>query len=89
VNTETALAFINQALDPRVQAEMSKSVSSAVVNRKAVQYMDDATKSLFEYDRIDEVLQQSPLKGQPPRESEQFATYDDWLQAWASFRAGF
>ncbi|QOH73392.1 extracellular solute-binding protein [Pseudomonas putida] len=89
VNIESALAFINQALDPKVQAEMSKSTSSAVVNRKAVQYMDAATRSLFDYGRIDEVLQQSPLKGQPPRESPQYATYDDWLQAWASFRAGF
>ncbi|MNN72542.1 hypothetical protein D3C81_1885920 [compost metagenome] len=68
---------------------MSKAASSAVVNRKAVQYMDAATRSLFDYERIDEVLQQSPLKGQPPRESELYATYDDWLQAWASFRAGF
>ncbi|MDD2146791.1 ABC transporter substrate-binding protein [Pseudomonas putida] len=89
VNVESALAFINQALDPQVQAEMSKAASSAVVNRKAVQYMDAATRSLFDYERIDEVLQQSPLKGQPPRESELYATYDDWLQAWASFRAGF
>lgn len=89
VNTESALAFINQALDPQVQAEMSKAASSAVVNRKAVQFMDASTRSLFDYDRIDEVLQQSPLKGQPPRESELYATYDDWLQAWASFRAGF
>ncbi len=88
-NIETALAFINQALDPQVQAEMSKSVSSAVVNRKAVAFMDEASRSLFEYDKIDEVLEKSPLKGQPPRESDEFATYDDWLQAWASFRAGF
>lgn len=89
VNTETALAFINQALDPRTQAAMSKAVSAAVVNRKALEFMDDATRSLFDYDHIDDFLRKSPLKGQPPRQSEQFATYDDWLQAWASFRAGF
>ena len=88
-NIDTALAFINQALDPRTQAAMSKSVSSAVVNRKAVQHMDEATKSLFDYDNVDKFLETAPIKGQPPRQSDKYATYDDWLQAWASFRAGF
>lgn len=88
-NIDTALAFINQALDPQVQAAMSKSVSSAVVNRRAVQYMDEDTRALFDYERIDDLLRGSSIKGQPPRESDHYATYDDWLQSWASFRAGF
>ncbi|QEY65839.1 extracellular solute-binding protein [Metapseudomonas lalkuanensis] len=88
-NIDTALEFINQALDPQVQAKMSKAVSSAVVNRRAVPLMEPSVRALFDYDNVDSFLKQSPLKGQPPRTSEQYATYDDWLQAWSSFRAGF
>ncbi|MCY1546462.1 hypothetical protein D9M68_824600 [compost metagenome] len=68
---------------------MSKAVSSAVVNRRAVPLMEPSVRALFDYDNVDSFLKQSPLKGQPPRTSEQYATYDDWLQAWSSFRAGF
>jgi len=88
-NIDTALAFINQALSPEVQASVSKTAVCSAVNRKAVPLMDEATRSLFDYANFDEAFSNIKIPDQPPRNSTEFATYDDWLQKWADFRAGF
>lgn len=88
-NIETAHAYINESLDPAIQAAVSKSAVASAVSKKAPALMDEQTKALFDYDNFDEQFKSIKIYGQPPRTSGEFATYDDWLQVWADFRAGF
>lgn len=88
-NVDSAYAFINEALKPEIQASISKTAVAAAVSKKAIPLMDAGTKALFDYDHFDEQFKRLKIYGQPPRTSDQYATYDDWLQVWSDFRAGF
>lgn len=88
-NADLAHEFINQALTPEVQASVSQTAVASAVSRKAPALMDPVTKGLFDYDNFDTAFAAMKVYGQPPRSSDEFATYDDWLQKWADFRAGF
>ncbi|OWV98896.1 hypothetical protein ATY79_19415 [Rhizobium sp. R693] len=88
-NIESAHAFINEALKPDIQASISKTAVAAAVSKKAPALMDAQTKALFDYDNFDEQFKRLKIYGQPPRTSDKYATYDDWLQIWSDFRAGF
>jgi len=87
-NSDTAHDFINLAVDPAAQAQTAKAVTAGAVNRKALDHMDDATKALFDYSNLDAVFKAAPLYGIPPRESDTYATYSDWVDAWNEFKVG-
>lgn len=86
-NIESAEAFINQSLDPKVQAEVAMAVVQAPVSRKAVDLLDEKARSRIDYDAMDSIFA-AGLPGIPPRASESYATYDDWVAAWQEFKAG-
>lgn len=88
-NIDTAYAIINEALTPEVQASMCKTCVAHTVTPGAVPLMDEETRALFDYDNFDEQFKTMKIYGQPPRSSDEHATYDDWLQAYADFKAGF
>lgn len=88
-NVELAHEFINQALSPEIQASISQTAVCSSVSNKAPALMDEVTRGLFDYDNFDAAFSAIKIYGQPPRTSDEFATYDDWLQKWADFRAGF
>lgn len=87
-NVETAHAFINEAMGASEQAYLSKLTICGTPSRKAVGKMDADTKSQYSYDTMDEDLKRTPLKGIPPRESTEFATYDEWVQAYQDLKSG-
>lgn len=87
-NVETAHAFINQSLDPQVQAKVAMAINQAPVSKKAVDLMDEAAHKRIDYSKIDELFA-AGLPGIPPVEADgDTATYDDWIQAWQAFKAG-
>ncbi|QCJ01104.1 ABC transporter substrate-binding protein [Agrobacterium larrymoorei] len=88
-NIDTAYAFMNQSLDPAVQAQAAKTTACAAVSSKAIDYMDADTKALFDYGNIEAALAKSPIHALPPTTSDKYATYDDWLQGWNDFKSGF
>ncbi|MDG4890099.1 MULTISPECIES: extracellular solute-binding protein [unclassified Mesorhizobium] len=88
-NVDTAHAYINQLLTPEVQAACAKNNAVCSVSKKAPPLMDANTRKLFDYDNFDAKFGSAKIYGQPPRKSDKFATYDDWLQAWSSFKSGF
>jgi spermidine/putrescine transport system substrate-binding protein len=87
-NLETAYAFINQAISPKIQAEVAQAVTAGTVNKNAVAMMDANTRALFDYNDLDAVFKNAPLLGIPPRKSDTLATYSDWVDAWNQFKAG-
>ncbi|MDW6023321.1 PotD/PotF family extracellular solute-binding protein [Mesorhizobium sp. BAC0120] len=86
-NIEAANAFINQSLDPKVQAEVAMAVVQAPVSKKAVELLDEKSRARIDYSAIDKIFA-SGLPGIPPRASDTHATYDDWVAAWQEFKAG-
>lgn len=88
-NRDAAHAYINAVLDPQVQADYAAKNSVATISRKAVALMDKQARGVIDYDDLDGFLAKSPLQGMPPRESDRFATFDQWVEAWEDFKLGF
>ncbi|MCO6055559.1 extracellular solute-binding protein [Pseudomonas sp. MOB-449] len=88
-NPDTAHAFINESISPKVQAEVCKSVIGGTVSKAAIDLMDAETRSYFDYTNLAEVLKKSPLQGIPPFSSDKYATFDMWVQKWTDFKSGF
>lgn len=87
-NIDTALEFINQSLEPEVQAKVASAVVQAPVSKKAVELLDEASRSRIDYSNIDKLFA-SGLPGIPPVDDDgQHATLGDWVQAWQEFKAG-
>lgn len=87
-NVETAHDFINQSLDPQVQAKVCMSIHQAPVSKKAVELLDEPARQRIDYSKIEEIFS-AGLPGIPPVEAEgEMASYDDWIQAWQQFKAG-
>ena len=86
-NVDTALAWVNQTLTPEVQACQAAYLAAGVVNPEAVALLDESTASLYEYDDLDAFFKKAPVYGSPPTESQEFTTYDDWLNMWEEVKA--
>jgi spermidine/putrescine-binding protein len=87
-NIDTAHAFINEAMGAPAQAWQAQHTICGSPNSKAVELMDADTKGLFDYANLNELLKKIPLLGIPPRESSEFATYDEWVQAYEGLKSG-
>ncbi len=87
-NIDTAHAFINEAIGASAQAWQAQHTICGSPNSKSVALMDADTKGLFDYAALQEVLKNTPLLGIPPRESKEFAIYDDWVQAYEGLKSG-
>lgn len=87
-NEEAAHEFINLAISPEVQASVASRNTGGVVSKKAVELLDAETKALFDYSDVEGIFKAAPLIGIPPLESDQYATYQDWVAAWNEFKAG-
>jgi spermidine/putrescine transport system substrate-binding protein len=86
-NYDTSIEWINEALSPQVQACAAAALSAGVVTPDAVQYLDEKTAQLYPYDKIEDVFTKAPVYSLPPRESDTYATYDDWLSMWEEVKA--
>ncbi len=87
-NVDTVYAYINEAFSPEAQAQEAENLVQAVVNPKAVPLMNSATRSLYPYDKIDQILTTSaPLEAIPVTVPSGYASFADWNTAWESFKA--
>ncbi|UQY33015.1 extracellular solute-binding protein [Pseudomonas fulva] len=87
-NVATAEAYMNQALDPKVQAEVAMALSQAPVSKDAQKFMDQKSRDRYDLDNIDQTFD-AGLPGIPPVEDDgAHATYSDWVSAWQEFKAG-
>jgi len=86
-NYDTSIEWINEALSPKVQALAAAALSAGVVTPDAVPFLDEKTAKLYPYDKIEDVFKKAPVYSLPPRQSDTFATYDDWLSMWEEVKA--
>jgi spermidine/putrescine-binding protein len=88
-NAPTALAFINEVLEPETQAAIATTIQVAAVNLDAVEHMDEATAGLYDYENLDSALEKSPLTPFPPEETtDEVVGYSEWLDEWSKLTAG-
>ena len=60
---------------------------TAVTAADAVQYLDEATASLYQYDELDSLLERAPFYNNPPVESDEYVTYQQWIDQWQEIKA--
>ena len=87
-NRETALAWINESISPEVQACQAEALAAGVVTPDAVPLTDPEIAAMYDYDGLDELFEIAPVFDIGPRESDEYATYEDWIAAWEGVKAG-
>ena len=86
---ELAVQYINQMLDPQVQANLCERMSCGTVNPKAVAHLKPEIRALWDYNNLESFFERSKFYGQPPTESSQYVTYAEWLNKWTEFKGSF
>jgi spermidine/putrescine-binding protein len=87
-NPDTSYAWINETLEPAVQAKMGESLVGGVVVTGAPELMDPAIAGLYPYDDLEAFFEKAPLQQDPPIKSDQYVTRDKVLAAWQEVKAG-
>lgn len=78
-NADSAYAFINETLDPKVNASIAAGFAGGTVVEGADEFLP-ANRRLFPSDRIDEIIEAAPLQILPPLESDEFVTQGEWIE---------
>ncbi len=87
-NPDAALAWINQALDPKLQAQSAEYLVAGVVMEDAIPLLKPDVKAIYPYDDINGLFEQAPLFGNAPLESDEFVTTAEWADAWQLLKLG-
>jgi spermidine/putrescine transport system substrate-binding protein len=87
-NPDAALAWINQSLDPVVNAEAAEYLVGGVTVEASVANLNKATRDLYPYDDLDGLLELAPLAINAPTESDEFVTFPEWNEAFQGIKAG-
>ena len=78
-NADSALAFINQTLDPKVNAAIAEGFAGGTVVEGADEFLPE-DKTLYPTDQIDSILEEAPLQILAPLESDELVTQGEWLE---------
>jgi spermidine/putrescine transport system substrate-binding protein len=87
-NTDAVYAYINQAFSLEAQAQEAEALVQASVCPKAVPLMKPATRALYPYGSLVQILTRSaPLKKTPTKVPSGYTSFADWNKAWQRFKA--
>lgn len=86
-NPDAALAWINESIDPVVNAEAAEYLVGGVVVESAVDNLNAATRDLYPYEDLDGLLELAPLAINAPTQSDEFVTFPEWLETWQTIKA--
>jgi spermidine/putrescine transport system substrate-binding protein len=78
-NADSAYAFINNVLDPKVNAAISEAFAGGVVVEGAEEQLP-AARRLYPSDRLDQILEAAPLQVLAPLESDEYVTQGEWIE---------
>jgi spermidine/putrescine-binding protein len=78
-NPDSAYAFINQVLEPKVNAAISEAFGGGVVVEGAGDLLPP-DRRLYPPDQIDQIIDAAPLQILAPLESSDFVTQGEWLE---------
>ncbi|MFM8612874.1 MAG: PotD/PotF family extracellular solute-binding protein [Actinomycetota bacterium] len=86
-NAATAYSWINNILDPKVNAAASDFLVAATPVEAAVPLLGETTRALYPYDDIDAFLEKIPFYNNPPLESDEYMTIGEWMEIWTELKA--
>jgi spermidine/putrescine-binding protein len=78
-NPDAAYAFINEVLDPKVNAAISEAFAGGVVVEDANDLLPP-DRQLYPPDQIDQIIEAAPLQVLAPLESSEYVTQGEWLE---------
>jgi len=87
-NIDTVLAWINQSLDPVVNARAAEVLVGGVTVEASVAELNETTAALYPYDELDSLLERAPFFNNSPLESDEFVTIQEWNDKWTEIKAG-
>jgi spermidine/putrescine transport system substrate-binding protein len=88
-NKAAAYALVDRSLSREAQAVAGNTLGLGVVNRSAVPLLKKELRDSWPYDRVAALLRQAPAYPGVPVKSTQFATLQDWVEAWQKYKASF
>jgi spermidine/putrescine transport system substrate-binding protein len=86
-NVDTSLSWMNEALDPKVNAEAAVVLVGGVTVKDAVAELPKNIAGLYSYDQLDSLLERSPFYNNPPVESDEFVTFEEVQKRWQEIKA--
>jgi spermidine/putrescine-binding protein len=86
-NVDGAHAWINEGLDPRVNAEAADYVTSGTVCTPSVKLLTPAVRELYPYANLDKYLDDAVWVLLPPQKSDQYVTITQAVDAWNELKA--
>jgi spermidine/putrescine transport system substrate-binding protein len=86
-NGDAALAWMNESLDPKVNAEAAVVLVGGVTVADAVPNLPKNIAGLYAYEDLDALLDRSPFYNNPPVESDEFVTFEEVQKRWQEIKA--
>jgi spermidine/putrescine transport system substrate-binding protein len=86
-NVDTVYSYLNNVLEPEVNAAAAEFLVAGVTVERAVDFLDKTTKALYPYDDLEGLLERAPFYNNPPVESDEFVTYQEWIDTWQEVKA--
>jgi len=86
-NPDAALSWMNESLDPKVNAEAAVFLVGGVTVADAVPNLPKNIASLYAYDDLEKLLERSPLYNNPPLESDEYVTFEEVQKRWQEIKA--
>ncbi|MGH3039273.1 MAG: ABC transporter substrate-binding protein [Gaiellaceae bacterium] len=86
-NVDTVYSYLNNVLEPEVNAAAAEFLVGGVTVEGAVEFLDEGIRSLYPYEDLDGLLERAPFYNNPPVESDEFVTYEEWVDTWQEVKA--
>ena len=86
-NADAALSWMNESLDPKVNAEAAVLLVGGVTVADAVADLPKDIAGLYAYEDLDALLERSPFYNNPPVESDEFVTFEEVQKRWQEIKA--
>jgi spermidine/putrescine transport system substrate-binding protein len=86
-DTDSAYAFINEALAPPMQAQESGYLQAGVTTQKGVAALSSANRAAYQPSNVDALFSRAPLFDLPTNPPKGYASIADWESAWESVQA--
>jgi spermidine/putrescine transport system substrate-binding protein len=86
-NVDTVYSYLNNVLEPEVNAAGAEFLVAGVTVEGAVEFLDEATRSLYPYEDLEGLLERAPFYNNPPVESDEYVTYQEWVDTWQEVKA--
>jgi spermidine/putrescine-binding protein len=86
-NSDTAHAWINQGLDPKVNAEAADYLVGGTVCEASVDLVDPEVAAIYPYEDLESFFEKAELIRLPPVESDTYVTLDEVQSAWQEVKA--